>query len=392
MHFFDAQRNTLFRFVGANDRRRNTDGYALGISEKRLHEYVVKHLRLIYGHNAYVGATTIRYLGKAPTKRHRASCRYRNIVGFKRAPLSYSMFRYTHHLQYSASQVRTVAEVSTCFRDEIVFMSCDNKQKVQVGRPANSAYRRPTGYYLESNFPDLDDHSFPVEQKVQLVPMGYMFVNQFSEKKIGRCRHLSISDMPIWLEKRRKRCFSEPAALHHRYRYGKREGQFEGITFRLDDNGRKMIKTERRGHLEVFVTIDRYVKSTSTRHINHLHEIFRKEKMLTMGKKNLSLVADNGPDWKFGPGTMFDLGRLWISLDLDSLVVVHYAPFCSRLNYIERLWPQLTHATKTVTLPITLPGHVLPPSAMTWLKRSERKRKLKQVLVNALHILCAVYE
>lgn len=372
----------IFSYVAAEDRRRNSTGYVIGISEVRLQKYVIPRLRAIYGIHAYVSASTLRRLGEAPKKNCRAHKRYRGIMKFKRAPMSYSKFKETKNLHFSAAQVRTVAEVSTFFRDEIVFLSCDNKQKVQTGRPANSAYRRPTGLYLVSLRPDLDDHSFPIERLAQLVPMGYMFVDQFVERQFGRCRHSSISHMPkmgVLIE--RKRSFSEPSAVV--------QGNF---TFRVDPYGRRLIRTLRRGHLEVYVTVDRFLTSSSTRHINHLLEIYNKEKERIVGRKNLHILADNGPDWKFGPGTVFDYGRLWMALNLDSLVIVHYAPYCSKLNYIERLWPQLTHATKTVTLPITLPGHVLPPSRMTWLSKQERLEKLKEVLMRASAILCRIYE
>lgn len=382
----------IFRFVAAEDRRRNSTGYVIGLSESRLQKYVLRRLQVIYGPKAYVSSTTLRRLGYPPTIRNKASKRYRKLIAFKRAPMRYSRFKETQNLHFSASQVRTVAEASTMFRDEVLLYSCDNKQKVQVGRPANSAYRRPTGMYMISDQPDLDDHSFPEEKKAQLVPMGYMNVDQFVERKYRMARHDSLSSFPKWLaHSPRRRSFSEPPIFHHQYRSNPGDFKFQSATTRIDQDGRKLINTFRRGHLDVYVTVDRFLTSSSTRHINHLFDIYRGNIKQTLRKKNIHIIADNGPDWKFGPGTVFDFGRLWLSLDLDSLVIVHYAPYCSKLNYIERLWPQLTHATKTVTLPATLPGHVVPPSRMTWLTEEEREEKLREVLMRACESLCTVY-
>lgn len=48
------------------------------------------------------------------------------------------------------------------------------------------------------------------------------------------------------------------------------------------------------GHLHLFLVPDFYHKSTSVRHANHLRRILPR---VLLGRKNLVLLSDNGPDW-----------------------------------------------------------------------------------------------
>lgn len=80
------------------------------------------------------------------------------------------------------------AELCSYFDDDCVLLSCDNKNKVRFGAPANPNQTKPRGVYLETQRPSMPDHSFPTRD-AHIVPMGYMKV---AEHK--RIRHDSLRE------------------------------------------------------------------------------------------------------------------------------------------------------------------------------------------------------
>lgn len=95
----------------------------------------------------------------------------------------------------AAAQVKYFSELAVHFRQDVMFMSVDNKAKVNVGAPANGAVRRPTTMYHKDAQPDNPDHQFPL-RNAKIIPFGYMEVSPLIEKSHRRSRHMSWSDLP----------------------------------------------------------------------------------------------------------------------------------------------------------------------------------------------------
>lgn len=133
--------------------------------------------------------TTIRRQGVAPNPRYRAACLYSGKIKFRSAPRSNDLTRFHPDFHYSASAVKMFLELSAVFKDDITFLSCDNKNKLILGAPANSNPAKPSGMYMTNNQPSLPDHSFPARD-AKIVPMGYMQVWNAT-----RTRHLSFDDV-----------------------------------------------------------------------------------------------------------------------------------------------------------------------------------------------------
>lgn len=93
------------------------------------------------------------------------------------------------------------------------------------------------------------------------------------------------------------------------------------------------------GVLHTYLAATLYHPSTVLRHGNNLYDILARTPELKM-KRNVVLLADNGPDWMCPKSMTLQLhfGRLFRELKLDSLIVAHYAAYHSKHNYIERLW------------------------------------------------------
>lgn len=128
---------------------------------------------------------TVRRLGKAPNPRFRAAKNYKNVVPFRTAPRNNDATAWHEDFHHTAATVKVFSEMAYFFDDDCVFLSCDNKNKLRFGAPANSNQTRPRGMYLETQKPSLPDHSFPTKE-AHIVPMGYMLVSG-----ITRVRRLS---------------------------------------------------------------------------------------------------------------------------------------------------------------------------------------------------------
>lgn len=88
--------------------------------------------------------------------------------------------------------------------------------------------------------------------------------------------------------------------------------------------------------LDLFLVADRYHKSTSVRHINHLNKILPE---ILDGRTTLILLANNGTDWSTDiQGNLLNFDRLWRDLGLDRLIIIHYSPNNSKFNFVERRW------------------------------------------------------
>lgn len=62
---------------------------------------------------------------------------------------------------FSASLVKCVSEMCAYWPDDWLMVSCDNKNKIVIGAPANGASRRVPGVYMSEDRPILPDHTFP---------------------------------------------------------------------------------------------------------------------------------------------------------------------------------------------------------------------------------------
>lgn len=131
--------------------------------------------------------STVRRQGVAPNSRVRAAEFYAAKVNFRTAPRRCDLTRFNPDFHYSASDVKTLLELSSLCCDEVLFMSCDNKNKIRLGAPANCNRTRPRGMYMLDNQPSLPDHSFPAKGAF-VVPMGYMEIVHCR----GRVRHESL--------------------------------------------------------------------------------------------------------------------------------------------------------------------------------------------------------
>lgn len=137
---------------------------------------------------------TLRRLGIPPDRKLATAKHYKCVLPFKRAARNVDLSKEHPDFHYSASIVLNMLEFATIFRDEVLMMSVDNKNKVILGAPAVQASRRPYGMFRTDAPPKMPDHSFP-EKDGKIVPQGYMPISCHREAKFEkpfRMRHASM--------------------------------------------------------------------------------------------------------------------------------------------------------------------------------------------------------
>lgn len=177
---------------GANRQRSQTTTYST-LTMEELHRLTCQNLQqhcLDFGipePNPYPSPKVIRRIGLAPNPRFKTASHYKNKVPFRTAPRNNDATVWHPDFHLTAANVKLFSEMACYFDDDCVFLSCDNKNKVRFGAPANPNMTRPRGMYLTNNQPSLPDHSFPTREG-HIVPMGYM---RLARKRV---RHSSIHD------------------------------------------------------------------------------------------------------------------------------------------------------------------------------------------------------
>lgn len=138
---------------------------------------------------------TLRRLGIAPDRKMKTAHHYKQLLPFKRAARNVDLSKDHPDFHYTASTVITHLELASHFRDEVLMLSVDNKNKIILGAPAVMASRRPVGMFWDSNPPRMPDHNFP-EEDGKITPQGYMMISCERESEfepLFRSRHLSLN-------------------------------------------------------------------------------------------------------------------------------------------------------------------------------------------------------
>lgn len=185
---------------GAADRSRSTVSYELSSTMTSMKRFVDSCLRTYCASmdlplpKNMPSIYTLRRLGIAPDRKLGTSHHYKEIVPFKRAPRNVNLAKDHADFHYSGSIVVTHLELASHFRDEVLMLSCDNKNKIILGAPAIQASRRPVGMFSADAMPQMPDHSFP-EEDGKITPQGYMLISCERESEfepLFRTRHESL--------------------------------------------------------------------------------------------------------------------------------------------------------------------------------------------------------
>lgn len=137
------------------------------------------------------------------------------------------------------------------------------------------------------------------------------------------------------------------------------------------------------GQLHLFNRANKFHEATVQTHCNDLIEIFKNG-----FSASLCIRADRGPDW--GCQNMIVvvfLGRLWMDMKMDALVVAYYAAANSAFGAIERMWATVSKWLAGVTFQPILPGEQEPPAKQSGLSKEQlrsKEEKLFDILLKQL--------
>ncbi|XP_057306068.1 uncharacterized protein LOC130644463 [Hydractinia symbiolongicarpus] len=259
----------------AHLRRRDSVMYTNGLSLNDIVMHVKKTLGIT------VSRHTIHRLMLPPRKKNTASKNYKCLIDARVPPKRNTKEKKTHDdFHFTCGQVRIVNEMGYLCKENTLMLSVDNKNKVDVGIPANSRRTKIRTFHLVNEAPNYNDHDFP-NPNSKLVPAGY----QILKDRIQRSRSLSPAKKITF---RRKRSLSEGSNIDNQLK------RFVRIS--KDKLNRSIINWPRSGKLLVQLYPSRLIESTNVMHVNHMINLIEKERKIKE-IVNVVAIADGGPDW-----------------------------------------------------------------------------------------------
>lgn len=279
------------------------------------------------------------------------------------------------------AQVAYANELFELFNDECIWLSVDDKNKINMRTLAVYRYFQINRFFPVNDKPDYNDHDIP-HPDCKVVPSGYLLMDT---KSRGRCHRRSSSLPPSTPADvgtyRRSRSLSPP-----------RHDLHGCATMSTDQFGRQHVNYGQTGNLHVFNRSTKFMKTSPQTHANDLHRLLS-DKNIAAGKKTVLPVSDNGPDWnpRFLQ-TFVHLGRPWRDLQLDALVQTSYAAGFSCFNTVERAWAPLSFRLVGVTLPACLPEDEQPPWPQKNISSELQQEKEKKVYDRATSMLGDYWE
>ena len=217
----------------AHARRREITG-SIGVSLQQIQEHCFENVPGLRDHG--ISLNTIHRLFHAPSRRTSAQQLYKNLVSARVADKSNCIARTHIDSHYCRSQVNYALQFVSRFSDEVIGISADAKEKLNMNGAAVSRLVGANCFMLTSDSIQLPDNDF-AEPGYKLTPLGYM---RLTDKRRLRTRSAS----PV--------------------RQSSRSGEFAD-----DSTTRKLPRT---GPLHLFLRGHMYNRDTAfTHHLDLLH-------------------------------------------------------------------------------------------------------------------------
>ena len=238
--------------------------------------------------------TTILHLFDPPNISSPSSYKYKSIIHARPYQPHNNDHPSSPRYHFCHAQVRIIYEFFF-FSSNSSVISCDNKNKVSIGKPAVHRLNRAKKWFMKEDEPKLSTHDFP--KPFHIVPSGYLILK--------------------WKDN------------SHTFRETE-----------LDCLLRKHVSIPRTGSLYLFNRADYFFNSNISSHIVDLKQVMSLEGT----KKNVLLIVDRGPDntWKGSLINLVQYGILWRDSKLQNLAITGYAPEDSAFNPIERSYSSRT--------------------------------------------------
>jgi hypothetical protein len=241
-----------------------------------------------------LSSKTLLHLFDPPNISVHSASNYKSIIHARpyhpdNSQISHDKFHFCH------AQVKLLLELFFKFEEESWIISCDNKNKISIGKNAVNRLNRAKRWYMKKDNPKLETHDFP--KPFHIVSSGYLVL----KRKTNNNNNIN----------------------------NKNNNNFE-----TDQFGRQHVPISRSGNLYLFNRADQYYRSTIQSHMADLSKIL----FLEGRKDHLLLIVDRGPDntWKGSLVNILQYGNLWKNELLTLLTVTGYAAEESAFNPVER--------------------------------------------------------
>lgn len=262
---------------------------------------------------------------------------------------------------FCRAQMAYLLEFGQKFSRTVATLSCDNKNKVNVGSLAVSRYHQLQHFFPTTNAPVYSDHDFPTAN-AKIVPSGYLLLEHKGRQSRSQRPQAAVlrSASAPGRDRRPSDCNHRSSSTPPCLPSGRvaEDGASDLRRMKRDKLGRLHFKVPPTGQLFVVSRAQRFHEATAETHANDLTSIIRHK---IGGRPGVCLSVDGGPDYSVKSiMTMVYFGRLWRDCQLDFLLMGSHAPGDSAYNRIEHAWSPLSARVAGVTLPIHLPGEEPP--------------------------------
>ena len=203
----------------ANTKRRNQTVNSMGVTLDQIREHLLDTNTGLC--EAGISRNIIHRLMVPPRKKTNAAKLYKGIINARIPKKSNNRFSSDHKdLHFCRSQASMFCEAVEFYSDEVIRISADDKNKVNVGTLAVSRYHQLSRFFMENDSPNYLDHDFPIPG-YKITPSGYLILStkypEFSkQRKMQRGRSVECTRRPNNSSMKQRSQFLSPTRIYHK--------------------------------------------------------------------------------------------------------------------------------------------------------------------------------
>ncbi len=173
----------LYGFA-ANSRQRNLTANSCGVTLEDLRQHLFDNIPALKEHG--ISRKTAHHLMMPPRAGTHAAKNYKHLIQARIPKKSNNQTASEHKdLHFCRSQAAMFIEAGEYFHDEVIRISADDKNKVNVGTLAVSRYHQISCFFVTNDNPEYLDHDFPIPG-YKITPYGYLVLRSRSRSRKSR--------------------------------------------------------------------------------------------------------------------------------------------------------------------------------------------------------------
>ena len=203
----------------ANSRRRNLIANSCGVTLENLRQHLLDNVPGLKEHG--LSRKTVHHLMMPPRAGTNAAKNYKGLIQARIPKKANNQIAFEHKdLHFCRSQAAMFSEAGEYFHDEVIRISADDKNKVNVGTLAVSRYHQISRFFMTNDSPDYFDHDFPIPG-YKITPSGYLVLRSRSRSRKSRS-HVRSKSAHISRPREHSPCYRRSSSASPQH-YSKQE-------------------------------------------------------------------------------------------------------------------------------------------------------------------------